>query len=90
MADEHNDQEAIRRQRRERLMAEGEVYPARVSRTTTISELISAWNDEQTVTIVGRVRAIRSQGASMFVVVEDESGKMQCFFQAKHLRAFQQ
>lgn len=85
MADEHNDQEAIRRQRREQLMAEGEVYPARVSRTTTISQLTSTWHDDQTVTIVGRVRAIRAQGASMFIVVEDETGKMQCFFQAKHL-----
>lgn len=85
MTDAYNDQEAIRRQRREQLLKDGEVYPARTSRTTTIYDLLSSWSDEQTITIVGRVRVIRSQGASMFIVLEDETAKVQNFFQAKHL-----
>ncbi len=86
-----SDQEQIRAQRRQDLLAaQVELYPARTQRSTQIEPLRTAWQDGQTQTIAGRVRAIRIQGGSAFIRLEDETGQLQVFFQKKELADFAQ
>lgn len=88
MADQ-TDQEKIRRQRRQELLsARVDVYPARAKRSHQAAALIANWKDNQTVIVAGRVRASRVQGGSAFLKVEDETGTIQIFLQAKHLTDF--
>jgi len=80
------DQEDIRRQRRDELLSSGiDLYPARSHRTHTNQALGDAWQDDVAVSVVGRVRAVRTQGGSAFLRLEDETGSMQVFLQKKHL-----
>lgn len=84
-----NDQEQLRWQRREDLLKSGvDVYPARTNRTTTVADLLSHWSDGKKETVAGRVRAFRLQGGSAFLNLEDETGKIQAFFQTKNLENF--
>lgn len=83
---ERNDQEEIRRKRRQELIDAGQdPYPARTKATTTIEHLREHWKLDQTVTIAGRVRAIRLQGGSAFIDLDDGTGKLQLFLQKKQL-----
>ncbi len=83
---ERSDQEEIRRQRRDEMIAAGvDVYPARSNRQQTIAVVLGDWVDGQSVAIAGRVRSLRLQGGSAFAHIEDESGRMQVFFQSKKL-----
>lgn len=84
-----SDQEEIRRKRRDDMVAAGgNPYPPRTSRTTTIQALLDEWSETKTVTIAGRVRAIRVQGGSAFLRLEDETGQLQSFLQKKNLADF--
>lgn len=84
-----SDQEEIRRQRRDNMIDRGvEAYPPRTSRTSTIAGLLSDWMEAKTTTVAGRVRAIRVQGGSAFLRLEDETGQIQVFLQKKHLTDF--
>ncbi len=83
------DQEQIRRHRRQALVDQGvDVYPARTTRTHTTAALLGSWKDQQPVTVAGRVRAIRIQGGSAFLKLEDETGSIQTFLQSKKLDQF--
>lgn len=59
-------------------------YPERSARTHTQSEVINAFEslcqENTQVTLVGRVRSMRSMGSIVFAHIEDESGKIQIFF----------
>lgn len=89
MSDPRTDQELLRAQRREQLIAAGvDVFPARTKRQQTIAAVIADWHDDVSVAIAGRVRAIRIQGGSAFLRLEDETGSMQVFLQKKHLETF--
>lgn len=84
--EEFNDQEQIRRQRRQQMLAEGrDPYPARTTITTTVARLRSTWELDQACTIGGRIRAIRVQGGSAFLDIDDGTGKVQLFVQKKQL-----
>ena len=86
---ERLDQEEIRRQRRADLITAGtNPYPPRTSRTATIQATVAEWTDGTTATIAGRVRAIRVQGGSAFLRLEDETGQLQVFLQKKNLEKF--
>ena len=62
-------------------------YPAKSFRTTKISPIISDFEkyNDQTVTIAGRIVAIRSFGKLAFVKVRDISGEVQIFMTQKDL-----
>ncbi|MBI5467208.1 MAG: lysine--tRNA ligase [Candidatus Kerfeldbacteria bacterium] len=83
---ERNDQEEIRLKRRAELIEHGHnPYPARTKTTTTIQHLREHWKVDQSATISGRVRAIRLQGGSAFIDLDDGTGKLQLFLQKKQL-----
>lgn len=84
-----SDQEHIRRQRRQDLLAAGvNVYPARSNRSHAIQSLLSSWGEGISTTIAGRIMAIRPQGGSVFLGLRDETGELQVFFQKKKLKDF--
>lgn len=89
---ELNDQAHIRRQRRQNLLTAGvEVYPARTAVSTSIAHLLKHWREDQTASVAGRVRAMRIQGGSAFVDLDDGTDKIQLFFQKRQLgEVFQQ
>jgi lysyl-tRNA synthetase, class II len=66
-------------------------YPAEVNRTHEISSALASFADLEAsatvVTIVGRVMVVRGQGAIMFVVVQDASGKLQTVFKEDSIEA---
>ncbi len=59
-------------------------YPGKVNRTHEISQLLADFSkieaNKEIVTIAGRVMVVRGQGAIMFVVLQDASGKLQAVF----------
>ncbi len=84
-----SDQEQLRFERRKQLIQDGiDVYPARSLRTATIKDILSHWTLEESVAIAGRIRAIRIQGGSAFLRIEDENGEIQLFLQKKNLPSF--
>lgn len=83
---ERNDQEEIRVQRRQELLAAGvDVYPARVGQVTPIADVRQPWQLDRRVAVVGRVRSMRLQGGSAFVDLADGTGTIQLFLQKKQL-----
>ena len=62
-------------------------YPAKSSRTANISSIVKDFDkyNDQTVTITGRISAIRSFGKLAFVKVQDMSGEVQIFMTQKEL-----
>lgn len=57
-------------------------YPARSERTHTIKEAVESFeklSKSSAITLVGRIRLIRSHGGSTFLHLEDETGKIQLF-----------
>ena len=88
---EYSSLEKIRLEKLETLRAEGiEPYPTRAERTHLNKDAIAAYErlesagseDEFKVTLVGRLRAVRSMGKITFAHVEDGSGRVQYFFRA--------
>ena len=83
---------ALRREKREQLLREGDPYPARVERTHTAAAAVAAFEeagepDPETdataaigVTVVGRVTAQRVMGKAAFLDVRDGSGRIQLHF----------
>lgn len=59
------------------------VYPEKNDRTHSIKEVTESFSDlaatEEKVTIVGRVRSVRTMGKIAFAHIEDPSGKFQIF-----------
>ncbi len=88
-----NDLERIRLEKLERLRQVGmEPYPNRVERTHTTAEAIrtfEAASEDETieVTVVGRLRSIRTMGKSTFAHIEDGAGRLQLYLRADELGA---
>ncbi len=79
------EQEVVRRQKLERLYQMGiSPYPSRCYRTHTAAAAIAAFeagtlNEEQPVTLAGRLMAIRIMGKASFAHIEDGSGRIQLY-----------
>jgi lysyl-tRNA synthetase class 2 len=60
-------------------------YPAKSNRTHSLGYIASNFDEleNQTVTVVGRIKSIRKFGKLAFVVVRDWSGDLQMFWQAR-------
>lgn len=81
------EERAVRLERLNGIIAEGvDPYPSRVERTHTIERLradFEALKEAKTsVTVVGRLRAVRGHGGACFADLEDGTGRMQL-----HLRS---
>lgn len=79
---------AHRREKRDRLLAQGDAYPARSARTHTIASARAACEAAETaaadaeaspvtVTVAGRLAARRGMGKASFLDVRDGSGQIQ-------------
>ena len=81
--------------KRERLLAQGDVYPARVTRTHTTAQAAQAFLDggevdeQVAVTVIGRVTAQRVMGKAAFLDIRDQSGRIQLHFRRDHLEDFE-
>ncbi len=81
-------------EKRERLLALGDAYPARVARTHTAAETVAAFEASGevegavTVTVVGRVTAQRVMGKAAFLDVRDGSGRIQLHFRRDALEDY--
>lgn len=83
---ERNDQQEIRLQRRRELIDAGvDVYPSNVGPVATIATVREPWRDETPVRIAGRIRAMRLQGGSAFLDLDDGTGTIQLFLQKQKL-----
>jgi lysyl-tRNA synthetase class 2 len=64
-------------------------YPSRVVRTHTIAEALQhfeAWQgEEQTLTLVGRIRLMRDMGKAAFAHIEDGTGRIQLYFRVNDI-----
>ena len=91
---ERNDLERIRLEKIERMRARGiEPYPTRANPTHTAQQALAAFEAAEaaassepiTVTLAGRLRAIRPMGKLIFAHIEDGSGRIQLFFRLNDL-----
>ena len=59
-------------------------YPSEVNRTHKIDDVLTSFlaleTDKVIISLVGRVMIVRGQGAIMFVVLQDASGRLQVVF----------
>lgn len=66
-------------------------YLSNVKRTHEVAQVLSSFSELETnktpVTLAGRVMIIRGQGAIMFVVVQDGTGKLQAVFKEDGIEA---
>jgi len=63
-----------------------EAYPEKSERTHINKEVLDNFDDiKEDVFLVGRVRSLRPMGGSSFVHIEDDSAKMQLFFNKKNI-----
>jgi lysyl-tRNA synthetase class 2 len=79
----------LRREKLERLRARGvDPYPPRAERTHTAAQAVAAFEeweragaagDAPSVTVAGRIRAMRDMGKASFVDLQDGSGRMQAY-----------
>src|SRR6185312_17034190 len=64
-------------------------YPNRVMRSHTIAEALQHFEEwqgeEQTLTLVGRIRLLRDMGKAAFVHIEDGTGRIQVYFRINDL-----
>lgn len=76
------DEEAMRRRRLELARQAGiEPYPCKTTRTHTIDTFLDLFEEldktDEHVHLVGRIRSIRKHGGLTFVVIEDETARVQ-------------
>ncbi|MBI4239633.1 lysine--tRNA ligase [Candidatus Uhrbacteria bacterium] len=81
---EFNDERDVRIKKRDALVKKGlNPYPSIVQRTHTCRECFDQFEtlstEKKEVVVAGRVRSIRRHGGSTFVVLEDESERLQLF-----------
>lgn len=74
----------VRLEKLEKLREKGiDPYPATVTRTHTVQEARDNFDTltdaEETISLVGRVRALRVHGGSTFIDIEDQTGQFQLF-----------
>ncbi|MEI6136648.1 MAG: lysine--tRNA ligase [Chloroflexota bacterium] len=91
---------ALRLEKRERLLAKGDAYPARVTRTHTAALALDAFaaaeaaapegtpSTDVAVTVVGRVTAQRMMGRAAFLDLRDVSGRIQLHLRRDALEDF--
>ncbi len=64
-------------------------YPSRVVRTHTIAEALQHFEEwqgeEQTLTLVGRIRLMRDMGKAAFAHIEDGTGRIQLYFRVNDI-----
>ncbi len=80
--DELPEQMRIRREKRDRILAEGkQAYPVGISRTHTLAQVNEAWNHLETgeetqdvVTVAGRVMFVRNTGKLAFAALQEGIG----------------
>jgi len=81
--------------KRERLLAIGDPYPARVNRSHTTAQALAAFlaadevDDQVEVTVVGRVTAQRVMGKAAFLDLRDQDGRIQLHFRRDVLSDFE-
>ncbi|MCJ7512587.1 MAG: OB-fold nucleic acid binding domain-containing protein, partial [Anaerolineales bacterium] len=85
-----NELERIRAAKIEGLRQAGlEAYPARAQRTHTTRQALAAFEDQGdltgAVTVVGRLRSMRSMGKTTFCHIEDGHGRLQLYFRVDDL-----
>ena len=86
------DEIVVRKKRRESIEAQGfSAYPSTSHRTAPIGLLIEQFQEriksEESVTIAGRITAIRSHGGSMFIPIYDGTGSLQLFIKSDQIGA---
>jgi lysyl-tRNA synthetase, class II len=64
-------------------------YPSKSSRNKKIADFLTDFDKEEKAVVAGRVRSIRWHGKIGFADLEDESGKVQIFFQNEKLDNFE-
>src|SRR3989344_4971891 len=64
-------------------------YPSKSKRNKKIAVFLDNFNKEENAILAGRIRSIRSHGKIGFADIEDESGKIQIFFQSENLDNFE-
>ena len=64
-------------------------YPSKSKRNKKIAVFLDNFDKEENATLAGRIRSIRSHGKIGFADIEDESGKIQIFFQSENLDNFE-
>jgi lysyl-tRNA synthetase, class II len=63
-------------------------YPSKSSRDTDIADFLKDFDGGKEAIIAGRIRSVRWHGKIGFADIEDESGKIQIFFQKETLESF--
>lgn len=84
------DEIDVRKKRRDDIVSMGlSAYPSSSHRTAPIGLLIEQFDDriksEESVTIAGRILAIRSHGGSMFMPIYDGTGSLQLFVKSDQI-----
>jgi lysyl-tRNA synthetase class 2 len=85
VSDITSEQERVRREKLAQLRERGiDPYPARSQRTHTIAQALQLFDageveEDETLALVGRLRAQRIMGKSSFAHIEDGSGRMQIY-----------
>ena len=91
---ERNDLEKIRLEKIERMRANGiDPYPTRANPTHTAQQALDAFqaaeaagsSEPLSLTLAGRLRAMRPMGKLVFAHIEDGSGRIQLFFRLNEL-----
>jgi lysyl-tRNA synthetase class 2 len=91
MTAEMSELERVRLEKLQRLREAGmEPFPARVERTHTTKEAITAFestpDDQELVAVVtGRLRSMRKMGKTTFAHIEDAAGRLQLYFKLDEL-----
>ncbi len=86
-----SEQEILRRQKREQLMAMGiNPYPAEeFSTNTSIRDILKHWEhnkfDFRDVSVAGRLMSFRIMGSASFAELQDESARIQLYFRRDDL-----
>lgn len=84
-----NNELETRRQKRDALRELGvDPYPPRFSRTAPCHELVDGFTEggePVQVSACGRIRAVRGHGKTAFVVIEDQSGRIQLYLKKDEL-----
>jgi len=60
-------------------------YPSKSKRTHSCDEAIEQFKDGKNMILAGRLRAIRGHGGSVFIHLEDSSGKIQAYLKKDEL-----
>ena len=85
MSEKIEELRAVRIQKLEQLKQQGiDPYPVKTERTQTIGDALKSFEDlsaqRSALSLVGRIRSVRTHGKLAFCDLEDETGKIQLLF----------